>query len=261
MTHFHPMLFSTAMVQALLREIERPGSGKTQTRRIVTPHNSLFDGEPWRRNTKAQTWDWAKAWVEGGPSPAGNPGPYLKLPWLSGDEDPWEGSVHRIYPRIQPGDRIWVREKFALVGGWDPGFLLCAADWREEARKLRLENAGRAPRWTPAIHMRRAHSRLTLLVEDVRIERVQEISKPDAMAEGIVKISKDGGRVWKFGIPDRDGWPGTDDAGWPRPDWRTTPTAAYAALWRSINGAASWDANPWVWVIGFRPVLNIDIAP
>ena len=98
-----PSLFSAQMVRALL------DGRKTQTRRIITPGNSLFNGGRWSALHKRQEWDWEGAWVDGGPSPMGNPGPYLKLPWQAGDDD-FQGSVHRIYPVIQPGDRLWVKE-------------------------------------------------------------------------------------------------------------------------------------------------------
>lgn len=79
---------------------------KTQTRRIIGHGNTLFNGGPWTKLHKDQTWDWAGAWVDQGPSPSGNPGPYLKLPWMSGDADPFEGTVHRLYPIWRRGDQL-----------------------------------------------------------------------------------------------------------------------------------------------------------
>ena len=82
-------------------------------------------------------------------------------------------------------------------------------------------------RWKPAIHMPRAASRITLEVTGVRVERLQAISRGDAMAEGCPFANMAAG-------PD------------PR-DW-------YRDLWNEINGPGAWDQSPWVWVVEFRRV-------
>jgi hypothetical protein len=109
-------------------------------------------------------------------------------------------------------------------------------------------------RWRPSIHMPRWASRITLEVTGVRVERLTDISEDDARAEGLKPITKDGGRTIKYGIPDRDGLPGTDDDGWPWSDWNSDPRAAFRTLWERINGVGSWDANPWTWVVEFKAV-------
>lgn len=89
--------------------------------------------------------------------------------------------------------------------------------------------------WKPSIHMPRWASRITLIVEVVKVERLQEISEESAMREGAapVLVPPDGG-----GAPHVEG---------------------FRDIWTAINGAASWDANPWVAAIRFRPYLcNID---
>jgi hypothetical protein len=77
--------------------------------------------------------------------------------------------------------------------------------------------------------------RITLEITGVRVERLQDISYEDARAEG-VKASPGG--MWSAA----DGQAGT------------TPRAAYALLWESINGAGSWDVNPWVWAVEFKRI-------
>lgn len=82
-------------------------------------------------------------------------------------------------------------------------------------------------RWRPSIHMPRVASRITLEVTEVRVERLQAISRGDAMAEGCPFANMAAG-------PD------------PR-DW-------YRDLWNEINGAGAWDLDPFVWVVAFKVV-------
>lgn len=72
---------------------------------------------------------------------------------------------------------------------------------------------------------------ITLKIVSVRVERLQDISEADALAEG---VSPDMGLCWQSG----------DD----------TPRGMYGELWESINGPGSWDTNPWVWVVEFKRV-------
>ena len=214
-----PIIFSAPMVRALL------DGRKTQTRRIITPSNSLFNGGRWSALHKRQEWDWEGAWVDGGPSPMGNPGPYLKLPWQAGDDD-FQGSVHRIYPVIQPGDRLWVKEAVAWVSGWG---------WRYRADNDDLSEKreqGEVGRWRSPIHMPRWASRLTLTATDVRPQRLSEISLGDCYAEGCT-------------VGQTEANSGALPVGW------TGPWHEYRSLWNSLHGPDAWNANPWVWVKTF----------
>jgi hypothetical protein len=141
-----------------------------------------------------------------------------------------------------PGDRLWVRET------WGP----CAGGvcYRASEHITACPDGGR---WRPSIFMPRWVSRITLTITDVRVERLQNISAEDAMAEGLVPWSKDG-KLTKYGVADPDGMPGSDYAGtWPWHEWRISPADAYQKLWDDINAARGfgWDANPWVWAISF----------
>ncbi|ASY68853.1 hypothetical protein [Sinorhizobium fredii] len=238
----HPFLFSGPMVRALL------DGRKTQTRRILTPHNTLFDGRAWSKLTKAQQWDWPKAWVDGGPSPAGNPGPYLKLPWLSGAADPFEHTIHRIYPKVQPGDRIWVKETWAKVGDNDDDIHACP-DLCRHAYYRADSVLPEALKWRPSIFMQRWSSRITLPVTSVKIEHLQDISEEDAIAEGIARNPHGNGDQWL------DYPAGSSAAGW------LDPRQSYRSLWQHINGPASWEENPWVLAYSFDVQRkNIDEA-
>lgn len=139
-----------------------------------------------------------------------------------------------------PGDRLWVRESF---WGCDaPGFgdqpcVVYDDEWvGREYHPAEIRPWARKFGRIPSIHMPRDCSRLTLEITGVRVERLQSISDTDAIAEG-VKPTSDGA----FHI---------EEDRYRAPD----PAECYARLWESINGAGTWAANPWVWVIEFKRV-------
>jgi hypothetical protein len=154
-------------------------------------------------------------------------------------------------PFGQPGDRLWVRERFVAFGHWQTR--RNAAKGREEwfftdltrqtGQAWRYEGAdphaariaGAAPTWhpRPALFMPRAASRILLEIVDVRSERLQALSRADAIEEGIRRAG--------------DAWVLAGSA-----ETTHDPVLAYRAVWEAINGAGSWDADPLVWVVGFR---------
>jgi len=80
------------------------------------------------------------------------------------------------------------------------------------------------------MHMPRGWSRITLEVKAVRVERVQEISEEDAVAEGCHSDQ------------------GSTDGQLPHEEFRE--------LWDLINEKRGfpWESNPWVWVVEFLPL-------
>lgn len=220
-----PILMSTPMVLATLREVEAPGTGKTQTRRILKDAPT----EPgWILYREA---DGRMKWV--------GPNGYPSMPCVL---------------RFAVGDRLWVRETLCIHNGFGKPLAFGpqvregdnARIWSYAADNVESETISRR---IPAIHMPRAYSRLTLTVTDVRVQRLQEISEEDCGAEGITK-SPDGD--WYSAAPE------TRDpalAGYSR-------RGAFYGLWSKINGGESWDANPWIVAVTFRPELrNIDQEP
>lgn len=147
-----------------------------------------------------------------------------------------------------PGDRLWVRETWALV--FDCPALPCACEEADarEAQHGRLVYRATEPggiadyacgfdcahkepgcaRWRPSIHMPRWASRLALEVTEVRVERLQSITEEDAMAEG---CDEEWSSVVLRVISAREG---------------------FNELWTSIHGKESWGENPWVWAVTFR---------
>jgi len=223
-----PILMSGPMVRAIMN------GRKTQTRRVVTSRNSLYDGWEWTYGFPlAAAHDWAKAWVDHGPSPAENPGPYLKLPL------PSEDTVHRIYPRWQPGGRFWVKETYCECEQRQR-FYYAATDPRPRVFAAGFLGHGVNPPdmdWVPSIFCPRKASRITLEVTATRVERLQDITEADAKAEGADIQKECPGGCWVICGPSV----GSHREG-------------YRWLWEKLNGRGSWAANPWVWVVEFRRI-------
>lgn len=212
-----PILFSAPMVRAILREIEYPGAGKTQTRRIWT----LPKDHRWKDEA-------------GGVVIYGGNG--------------MEYGVEELRCRYAPGDRLWVRETWTarMTHGWT------IADARsrmyQEEILYRADVSESIDGWWPSIHMPREFSRITLIVTDVRVQRLQEISEADAIAEGISPDPVSGRYFCSM-----------DEVG---PVTAKSAITAFGWLWNGINGkrpGCHWQDNPWVAAYTFRPILgNID---
>lgn len=195
-----PILFSTPMVREIL------SGTKTQTRRLVRL-------KPWHQIEERDDitpWPWmydayrdADCWL---PCPHGHPGDRLLV------REAWRASL--AFELTPPRD----------IPAGTP--LLYTADG---SGALPPENAGK---YRPPMFMPRWASRITLEVTGVRVERLQDISEADAIAEGLTcrnGLYATSGEVWQI-----------------------DPRKAYRDLWERLNGSGSWNANPWVWVVEFR---------
>lgn len=230
-----PILFSATMVRAIIE------GRKTQTRRVMNVQ-PLIDSCQLARCISSS--DSKKV---------------NKFHWVNVDRsDNYKDNRYFTCPYGQAGDRLWVRETFCPIYPQDPTYnggepieYDYAATYKHGDRLGDFVCIKKV--WKPSIHMPRCASRITLEITGVRVERLQDISEADAVAEGISRITKDG-RLFKHGIPDRDGLPGNDDDGWHWQEWEVYPRDAYQTLWESINGPESWDSNPWVWVVEFKKV-------
>lgn len=134
-------------------------------------------------------------------------------------------------PYGSKGTRLWVRETWAPHEGRQHAYYYADhPDWRTSADGEDVD----INRWRPSIHMPRWACRLVLEVTEVRVERLQDISDEDVRAEGI--------RIERHPEESPE-------------DYAMSHVEAYAEAWDRINGArASWDSNPWVWVVSFKPV-------
>ncbi|MCW1887689.1 hypothetical protein OKA04_23330 [Luteolibacter flavescens] len=176
----------------------------------------------------------------------------------------WKGREigEKIFPLTccpygAPGDRLWVRETFgdradyAAIGALHKDRYYYAADGKKAGWRYR-----------PSIHMPRKASRITLEVVSVRVERLQDISEEDAIAEGIECTHRDEDRTfWKNyrfeGPIAKRGKVWTPEEN-QIVNYNRKPVRSYQSLWESINGPGSWDANPWVWVVEFKRLSPTD---
>lgn len=158
--------------------------------------------------------------------------------WANWDDEKIYKSPYR------PGNILYVRETFCHIFGR----YVYRADYdalAEDTKSL----------WRPSIHMPREAARIFLRVTDVRVERLWEMGKEDAMKEGITPVSKPGGCrcQWAF-----DGC--MED---PCPNRTAYEIERYMdpfyQLWQNTIKPADlplygWAANPWVWVVEFERI-------
>lgn len=169
-----------------------------------------------------------------------------------------------------PGDRLWVRETWRYCDWSEEGepHIEYAADgartliedfpedwgarlmdtWTSLSTPSNFDIDQRAAdrRWRPSIHMPRWACRILLEVTEVRVKRLQDISDNDARAEGVERIDAEMGM--RLRTPHWRAY-GNEDT-----QYCISPAGSFQALWKSINGAESWGANPWVWAISFRRI-------
>lgn len=145
-------------------------------------------------------------------------------------------------PYGKPGDRLWVRERISWehAGGNWLGVTYAADGHYEEFLEPPVDwNTDDPPKTRPSIHMPRWASRLTLEITEVRVQRLQDISEEDAIAEGMPNFI--GRTVNGIAVVRQS----------------PTPREEFATLWDSINGkrpGCSWSDNPCVWAITFRRI-------
>jgi hypothetical protein len=173
-------------------------------------------------------------------------------------ELPSEGPLHPnsigyyndFCPYGQPGERLWVRETWMDLRGTgvehrlDPDGPLQRYAYRADSPPGSHSDEARKDfglKWKPSIHMPRAACRILLEITDVRIERLQDISEEQALAEGVRPYPDHA----EFGE-----WYHVEGV----ETYSAEPSKSFELLWSSINGTESWNANPWVWVVELKQV-------
>jgi len=221
-----PILMNADMVRAIL------DGRKTQTRRPIKP-------QPVRRPVPCpyKPSGWA---LEGLPNEFGVKG----------------CSCEEVrYPYGQPGDRLWVREPARVVGvlaggGEDPMELVIKYVADDATRTIEVPSrlyeewerkyiGWPVPRWVSGRQgipngVFKEAARITLEITDVRVERVQDITDDDAVADLGCWRTCDEDEPCDTSVTSTD------------------PVGDFRALWDSLYGPLAWAINPWVWVIEFR---------
>lgn len=231
-----PILFQGEMVRAILE------GRKSQTRRVISPPPD--ENCMWGYGTHAE-----KSFVEA------MRGKYAIHARFNGVDKhvacPW-----------QKGQILWVKETWSQYRAFgneteDDAPVIYRADedhcgqfpctFGGNAVMVNNRNPWKSPRYMP-----KRHARIFLKVKSVRVERLQDISEVDAIAEGI-----EGRRFGIGAILYRDyGRPTADEDGEELPfifdQWVDNPITSYRTLWEKINGKGSWEQNPYVYMIEFE---------
>lgn len=204
----HGIIFNAEMVRAIL------DGRKTQTRRVVSDrHLHLID-------VASQLGECYP--LECGIDHANSQSYYRGLCPLGG-----------------VGDRLWVRET------WQCG--LCTEStfaYKATHKPTDLEEGWNEKiKWRPSSQMPRWASRIQLEITGVCVERLQDISEEDAIAEGVVtgRYGNEGNWLRGFYAP-----------GGNQP--HQNAKSAYSEIWRSIYGVEAWYKNPWCWVVEFKQI-------
>lgn len=231
-----PIIFDTEMVRAIL------DNRKTQTRRIIKP-------KPEPREM------------------IGAPKSFLAFGY---DSTPNSRKCHPAFgfvteneyfkcPYGKPGDLLYVRETFFNIAIFTSCLQVRFEDVYDYGSGERIiYKADNHPiidfnyKWKPSIHMPKKYARIWLKIKDIRVERVQNISKEDAKYEGIERV---GGvfscspyKNYAFGKSRK------------RKLHCSSPIRSFQTLWDSINKKRGygWAVNPWVWIVEFERVNMIN---
>lgn len=206
-----PIIFSGPMVRALL------AGRKTQTRRILRlPPAPEHLGE----------WEASTIGGAGVTDSRGNPVPEQPCAWHT-------RTGATVVPRYQVGDRLYWQSSNGQIVLWQ-----AHAPTRDDLPEAMRPHY----RLRPCIHLPRELSRLTLIVEAVKVEQLQTISEADAIAEGIERYGY--GSVW--------GWIDYAETNPNMTRCFGDPRASFRSLWESLHGADGWVANPFTVALTFR---------
>lgn len=135
------------------------------------------------------------------------------------------GSIQYVKPPYQPGDILYVRETWCK----DKYRYMYRANY-SDSEKFYRDGKEIKIKWHPSIHMPKEAARIWLKVTDVRVQRLQDMDKMDAVKEGIdtrlcINLNHALAKFKKL--------------------WNST-------IKKSDLDLYGWDANPWVWVIEFE---------
>lgn len=221
-----PILFTTDMVRAIMRE----HFPKTHSRRVIKPQpeGGVIDGEEW--------FEWC----------------HPRSGCIAAESR--QELLEKYCPYGRPGDRLWVREAWRTNRIFDhlPPSLIAedASLWWEADASSSRRLGAKPGRLRPSIHMPKWAARNWLELTEVRVERLTDISPPDALAEGcegyFCNPCDESGKL--------DGEPCEYCGG----EGKIRPVSHFRQVWNTINAKRgwAWASNPWVWVLVFRRIQH-----
>jgi hypothetical protein len=210
----NPILFKTDMVRAIRED------RKTETRRIIKPQ-PIFDRN-YMGNRKIKI----------------NKNHYISINYITKS------------PYGKPGEYLWVRET------WREEFFTVDHTQRYDHKyyyksdnKKFYSSYGEEKifKWKSSIYMPKSACRLILKIEDLGVERIQDITEESAINEGILSSSFDVGEYEEVGYYIYGS----------KNDWDVNPINSFQSLYISINGQKSWDKNIFVWRIKFSKYIQM----
>lgn len=167
--------------------------------------------------------------------------------WSNNDIRAWKRSCNRQLYETQ-GYMLQQMLDYALSSSrYKVGEVIAVAQkYKDIALDMPVELAAeliKQPGWKNKMFVKADLMPHRIRITNIRIERLQDISDEDCIAEGI--YPKANGRWYCYDVVRRMGV--SYD---PYPD----PREAYAALIDKISGKGTWESNPWVFVYDFELV-------
>jgi len=202
-------IFNAQEVQALI------AGNKTQFREVIKPYPVLSDDKSY--------------WQFEGVRWAGEKSSYAKN---FGDNARPE--IPDLCP-YQVGQKIFVKEVFSHSNQrWCDKTIFYKASHGNRIQNT-FSVANREDKWRSPATMHEEHSRLTLLIKEIRVQRLADISEEDAIAEGF-----------------KNGFHEVENVG----DFPFNAYDSFAKNWNASHKkpVEKFEANPWVWVVSCEVV-------
>lgn len=173
-------------------------------------------------------------------------------------------------PYGQKGDVLWIKETHFRFGHWeeDEGEYTSTGKQKMKFMPVTAEvkyfdnppenyiSYGKvnADHWyqRPSIFMHYTSCRLFTEITGIRVERLQDISRYDAIQEGIERSSDDAEYTWYKNYLWEEGKNSLVTA-----NFKQQPVMSFCSLWAKINEMKSWESNPWVWVVSFKKIDHV----
>jgi hypothetical protein len=220
-----PIIFSTEMVKAIL------AGNKSMTRRVIKPQPIMHDFESHKALAFKEPFT-KPGYIAVGVDRVKECPSYLRCPYGQVGDILWVRETWAIHDlilkpkKLNPNDEAWFyKRKFSpeMVP-----HIVYAADYPVGSWK----GAWRSPRFMPKIA-----ARLFLKVKDIRVERLQDITEEDAIAEGV---------AWKRAA-DINALENSESV-------IDRAKVLFMRLWDTLNAKRGygWDLNPFVWVVEFE---------